>query len=254
MRVRGWVVVLLASLLVAPCAAQAQQELFAEGNRLYQTGDYASALDAYLRVYDAGFESGALFYNVGNAYFKEGDHARAILFYERAARLLPSDEDVRANLRLARASTRDDVTPLPRFWLLDVVQWWVDLVPSPLLEWLVSLFWLVTGGGVVVRLLVGGEGVRRRSVRVALLTGTLAIVLGVNLGARELGLLRPEEAVIIAAEVSVRSAPSDDPNLTLFSLHEGTKVRLDRTPEGWAEVVLEDGRVGWIPEDALETI
>ena len=65
-----------------------------EGNRRYQDGDFAAALDAYLAVERSGFESGPLFYNIANAYFKTGALGRAILYYERASRELPGDEDV----------------------------------------------------------------------------------------------------------------------------------------------------------------
>ena len=59
---------------------------------------------------------------------------------------------------------------------------------------------------------------------------------------------------MIQSLVPVRSAPLDDEALTLFTVHEGTKVRVDRRSEAWAEVVLEDGRVGWVPVDVFETI
>lgn len=55
---------------------------------------------------------------------------------------------------------------------------------------------------------------------------------------------------MIQSLVQVRSAPLDDEALTLFTVHEGTKVRVDRR----AEVVLEDGKVGWVPVDVFETI
>ena len=58
----------------------------------------------------------------------------------------------------------------------------------------------------------------------------------------------------MAEEVAVQSAPSDEDDLTLFRVHEGTKVRIDQDTDTWSEIVLEDGRVGWVPTEALETI
>lgn len=46
----------------------------------------------------------------------------------------------------------------------------------------------------------------------------------------------------------------DDETLTVFTVHEETKVRVDRLSGEWAEVVLEEGRVGWVPVVVLETI
>ena len=110
---------LTALLCFLPGSAASQVEFYQEGNRLYQEGDFQAALSSYQRVIETGLESGEIYYNVGNSYFKLGDLARAILNYERARRLLPGDEDVRANLDLARSLTADEIEPRQRFWVLD---------------------------------------------------------------------------------------------------------------------------------------
>jgi tetratricopeptide (TPR) repeat protein len=242
----------VAVVLVTPAAAQ--DELFMEGNRRYQEGDFPAALDAYLAVERSGFESGPLLYNIANAYFKTGALGKAILYYERATRELPGDEDVLENLALARSLTVDAIEPLPRFWLLQAWDWWVGLLPGALLTWLVTLAYLGAGGALTLLVLGRSEVLRRVSVRVGWACGSVAVLFGLNLFVLELGIGRPEEAVIMAIESSAQSAPSDDPNLTVFSVHEGTKVRVDRRSGGWAEVVLEDGRVGWVNTEVLETI
>ncbi len=84
-------IVALCLMVVGGAPLWGQEELAIEGNRLYQESDFEGALAAYLRVYDSGFEAGDLNYNIGNAYFKTGDVARSILFYERAAKLMPGD-------------------------------------------------------------------------------------------------------------------------------------------------------------------
>lgn len=232
----------------------AQQEFFAEGNRLYQEGDYEAALDRYDRVLDAGFESSALYYNIGNTHFKLGDLGRAILNYERAYRLDPRDKDVAANLALARSLTTDEITPLPGFWLFRVVSWWVHLVPRTWLWIVVGAGYIGAMGGLVTLILnrttVWGTWGRR----IALVGGTVAVVFGVNLTALELELGTAEAAVILADEVSVQSAPADDPALQVFAIHEGTKVRIDRRADEWLEIVLADGKVGWVRAQVLEVI
>ena len=232
----------------------AQQELVLEGNRLYQESDYQGALQAYLRVYDSGLEAGALNYNIGNTYFKTGDLARAILFYERAARLLPGDEDVDANLTLARTLTVDDIDPLPRFWLHAAWDVWVGLFPRTGLIWLVALAYGLAGSGLAWSILGKSSAARPLGRRVALVAAGVTMIFGLNLAVRELGWAANERAVVMASEVGAQSAPSDDPNLTVLTLHEGTTVRVDRRSDGWAEIVLMDGRVGWVRTEALETI
>ena len=80
------------------------------------------------------------------------------------------------------------------------------------------------------------------------------VVLGSNLALREFGVGQAERGVILAEAVWVRSAPTDDDDLTVFEVHEGTRVRIDQRTEQWAEIVLDDGKVGWVPVGAMEAI
>ncbi|MFV2007283.1 MAG: tetratricopeptide repeat protein [Longimicrobiales bacterium] len=244
----------LVALAVHPPNVAAQADFYGEGNRVYQEGDFAGALEAYESILDAGFESGDLHYNTGNAYFKLGRLGRAILHYERARRLLPGDEGVLANLELARTLTVDEVEPLSRFWVLSVWDWSIGLLPRSLLLLVVALSYVGGMAGVVALILRRGTAVAVWGGRLAVLGGVLTLVLGMNLMVRELGLGRAEEAVVLVAEVPVRSAPSEDGDLTVFTVHEGTKVRIDRRSDEWAEVVLADGKVGWLKLETVETI
>lgn len=238
----------------APPRAGAQEDIFQEGSRLYQEGQYQAALEAWERIREAGYESAALHFNLGNAHFKLGHLAPAILEYERAERLAPGDQDVAANLRLARSVTADDIEPLPRFWLLAALRWFVDLLPLRVLRLVVAGAWVLTGAAVVLRILSRTRGARRLASRTAWVLGGITVLFGLNLAVRELGIGAPEEAVVMVREVGVKSAPTDDDNLTVFNIHEGTLVRVERRSEGWAEIALEDGRVGWVPGDVFETI
>ena len=239
-------------LTSAPAPLRAQDELFAEGNRLYQQEDYQGALDNYLHIREAGFEGPDLYYNIGNAYFKTDELGRAILFYERARRLAPTDADILANLELARSLGADEIVPLPRFWLFRVGSWWMNLLPRSLLIGLTVAGYLVAAAGVVALVLRLGAAAWAR--RAAVAGGVLVLLLGTTLAVRETGLGQARHAIVLTAEVGVQSAPSDDPALQLFVIHEGTRVRVDRRSEEWLEVVLADGKVGWVRAEVLEEV
>ena len=241
-------------LLLAAAPAGAQSAFFDEGNRLYQAGDFEGALDRYRRILDEGLESGELYYNIGNAHFRLGELAPAILNYERARRLMPGDDDLLANLALARSMTADDITPRPRFWLFRAAGWWVGLLPRAVLIWLVALAWLTAIAGAAAVVLRPGPGLAAWARRAGLAAGAVTLVLGVNLVVRELGLGAVEEAIVMAEEAQVQSAPSDDPALQIFAVHAGTKVAVDRRADEWVEIVLEDGAVGWMRAAQLELV
>jgi len=75
---------------------------FDDANRLYEQGKYLSAANAYREMLDAGTNSAAVWFNLGNAQFKAGHLGEAIAAYRQAERLAPRDADVRANLDFAR--------------------------------------------------------------------------------------------------------------------------------------------------------
>ena len=242
------------AVLAPPRPTATQVEFYQEGNRRYQEGDFEEALASYLRLAEAGFESGEVYYNIGNTYFKLGDLAQSILYYERARRLLPGDEDVQANLDLARSLTVDEIEPLPRFWLFSAVEWWVGLLPRTLLIAVVAASYVVGTGVALLLVLKRGVRVAVWGRRIAFASGVVFLLFGLNLAVREFEVGRAQEAVVLQPRVDVMSAPLDDENLTVFTVHEGTKVRIDRLSEEWAEVALEDGRVGWVLVEVLETI
>lgn len=253
-RARAVGLVVLIALVAAPSRARAQDEIFERGNQLYQQGDFAGAVEAYEAVRSAGFESADLHYNLGNAYFKAGELGRSILEWERALVLAPGDPDATANLELARSVTADAVEPLPRFWLFSALSWWVRLLPRGLLIALVAGAWLFACGGMVLRIWARSPDTRRLATWLAVAAGAVVLVFGTNLVVRELRIGQPERGVILAASVPVRSAPAEQDDLTLFEIHEGTRVRIDQRTGDWAEVVLDDGKVGWVRADVFEVI
>ena len=227
---------LAASLGLGSVPVAAQDEIVARGNQAYQDGDWAGAIDAYEAVREAGFDGPGLQYNLGNAYFKSGDPV------------------LHAHLALGRSLTAHAVEPLPEFWLFSLASWWIDLLPRGALVAAVAAGWLALATGLIVRILVRADRGRRVGGWAAVVGALVVLVLGANLLVRELGLGRAERGVILAEAVAVRSAPAQDDDLTLFEIHEGTTVRLDQRAGDWAEVVLDDGKVGWVPLSALEII
>ena len=240
-------------LLTAGVSA-GQGAFFDEGNQRYREGDFDGALERYAQILDDGLESGELYYNIGNTYFKLGKLGPAVLYYERARRLMPGDGDLLANLELARSLTADDIAPLPGFWLFRAVGWWVGLVPRGALVWLVAVAYLITIAAAILVILRPSTALATWGRRLAIAGASVTLVFGLNLAVRELGIGAAEEAVIMAEETAGQSAPSDDSTLQIFAVHEGTKVRIDRRSDLWIEIVLEDGKVGWVRADQLEPI
>ena len=131
---------LLAAAL--PVLAGSIHELAAAGDKAYRDGDFKKAIASYTRVLGSGYVSGPLLYNLGNAEFKAGHNAEAILYYERAAKLMPHNKDLRYNLELARSRTVDRIDAPPRLPIWNTLDAIRDLVAPRTLSiaaWLLAL-------------------------------------------------------------------------------------------------------------------
>ena len=246
--------IVLVGATLPSAVAQPARSMFEEANTLYRNGDYGEALERYLDIVNGGRVSGTLFYNIGNCYFKLGDLGRATLFYERALKLSPRNDDVVANLELAQSLAADEIEPLPGFWLFRAVDGLLHLIPRVWLVRGLALAYVTTMLALMGQILSRSDGARLWTRRVVTVGGTAAVLLGVNLAIVEFGVGDAVEAVILVDEVAVQAAPSDDGTLELFSIHEGAKVRVEQRTGEWAEIVLADGKVGWVRQDAFEII
>ncbi len=226
---------------------------FEQGNTAYKAGNYQEALQWYQKILDQGFESGQLYYNMGNCYYKMNKIGQAILFYEKARRLKPDDPDLKFNLDLANSRIIDRIELPPRFFLFE---YW-DQVKSYFtigqLSYLVLTLYLLTMGLLIIRLFIR----RYRWVRwlnsLAVIMGILTLFWGYIMFSRYEESRKYREAVVLNPAVTVRSAPSEN-QTEVFVIHEGLKVKLvDREGE-WVKIILPDGKSGWMPQKALGVI
>jgi tetratricopeptide (TPR) repeat protein len=218
----------------------------------YASGDHAKALVLFDSV-ATYYTSAALQFNLGNCYFKLGDVPRAILHYERALRLEPGAEDVRANLDMAREKVVDRINELPGFAL--GATWGKVRGGSDIDQWARNSLWACLALFCVLgAVLFARSRLQRQILFVAagLLVPTTAIM--VTLAAyRSAEVNAADTAIIMSTKVDGRSEPRDGATV-LFVLHKGTKVTVQQEQSNWLEVRLPNGTVGWMPADALERI
>ncbi len=237
----------------AEMAAETPDALWDEANTAYLNADYHTAIEVYERILAQGLVSAKLYYNIANAYFKEGNIGKSILFYNRALRLVPGSEDVRYNLAVAEAMTKDKIEEIPEFF---AVAWMRSLRHTMgCTSWsILSLVLLAAMLGLLLLYLLA----QRIGLRKAGFYGTLAaFVLFVLttwfavLERREM--LRSDEAVVMVASSAVKSSP-DHAATDLFMLHEGTKATVTAALDDWCEITLADGKKGWIECRKIEII
>ena len=246
-------------LLTLPAGLEAQSlsypdSLFQAGVEAYTQGDFDQALKDWKDVEATGLMSKELYYNLGNAYFKSGEIAPAILWYERALRLDPSDADVRYNLDFARALTQDKIEEVPEIFF---VQWrhaLCYLLPSNTWAALCLVFLALAVACALLFLLGSTSGRRRLGFFVGIACLILAF-LGWDFAQwQRQEALAQDRAIVMRPVSSVKSSPSDGSAKDLFILHEGTRVRILDNVGGYSQIEIADGRQGWIPSGEIEVI
>jgi len=267
-------IVILAAMLLFSGAVQAQEPvadapaaadtvalsvplppeaLWDKANTAYVNADYEVAAEFYKAILAQGLVSTKLYYNLGNASFKAGSIGEAVLYYNKALRLSPSDKDIRYNLEVAEEFVKDDIDAVPEFFLAA----WMRALRRSLgaVAWgIVSLVALVSAlsAGLVYllssRLRLRKTGFWCGAVSMAIFAMATAFTVAEHRAVRHSG-----EAIVMSASVAVKSSP-DRSATDLFILHEGTKVFQGERLESWCEITIADGKKGWIESRAIEEI
>ena len=121
-RIAFLVMALMMSVVgMAQLSSVSYDNWFEDGNSAYNEGNYEQALTFYNSVVESGMESAALYYNMGNTYYKMKDYPKSILYYEKALKLDPSNEDIKTNLEIANLAIVDKITPIPKSF---IAKWW----------------------------------------------------------------------------------------------------------------------------------
>ena len=222
-------------------------------NDLYAANEIGKAIKAYESIIDSGYESAALYFNLGNAYYKNNDLVDAILNYERAKKLAPRDEDIQFNLDLLNQFVIDKIEPLPQPFF---VKW-----GNSFINWLRTDTWAIISLAAFILALILGLGyafLRNVSLRkTAFTVGVVALLISIMSFAfavkQRSDSLHKQSAIIFSPSVTVKASPNEN-SVDLFVIHEGLKVHVVQNRNYWLEIKLDDGNQGWIQKDALKII
>ena len=225
----------------------------AEADSAYIHEEYQKAIDGYEALLKKGV-SAELYYNLGNAYYRTENITRAVLNYERALLLSPSDPDIRFNLQMARSKTIDKITPEQEMFF---VTWYRSLVNLASVDGWARTALLALALAIMLTLVyLFSERIWLRKVGFfgAMALIILFIVSNVFAHQQKELLVNRGGAIVISSAVTVKSTPAKQ-GTDLFILHEGTKVTItDSSMKEWKGIRLADGKEGWIETSQIELI
>jgi len=223
-------------------------------NRLYEAGHYDEASKIYTQLISQGIQSSAVYFNLGNTYYQQGDLGRAILNYQRAAHLDPRDKDIRSNLALAREGAVDIYPQEPGGPIKLVANLTGNWLTPNETAWLLLSLWFLLGYLFIVRGQMHPGGARRGVEYVLILTAVFFMIGGLSFGSRVYLERMQPDGVIVAPVVAVSSAPNAE-DYSDFQLQSGTEVQVKETLGDWIRLDLPgEDEDGWIPLEAIELI
>jgi tetratricopeptide (TPR) repeat protein len=226
---------------------------FNRGIEFYSADKFDEAVSVWTELYNTGYKSAALNYNIANAYFKNSDIPKALLFYERAYLFSPVNEDINYNLQIARTFIVDRFKEIPEIFF---VKWFN--IAALLIS---SNSWAVIAIVAFIICLVSVSlyvySLKYLYKVVGFWTAVFCLVISMTsivLSSKNNSLINnSRKAIILSPVVNGKSSP-DASGSDLFILHEGSKVSIEEKVGEWFEIRLSDGNKGWVPENCLEVI
>jgi tetratricopeptide (TPR) repeat protein len=232
-------------------ALSAPADDFAAGNQFFQNKQYDEAIKSYSAVLSQGMESAPLYFNMGNAYFKKGNLGYSILYYMKARRLDPGDDDIKSNLEFAKRYTSVQLEGVT----LNPINNMLESITSPhrlsAMAWWSSLFFVLLLGLLIVRY---GLGIAH-----PLLKPTILVMVAVLLASSYLTTFKyrhdylTRRAVIVAQQCEVRTGPSDQSDIELHG-EPGLVVEVLSETGDYYNVLFENQRQGWVRKDLVAIV
>jgi len=223
--------------------SQTPKELFDTANRHYQDGQYKESISNYESIVHQGIVNSNVFYNLGNAYFKDKQTGKAIINYERAFRLKPYDKDTRANLKFIRSMIKDDGGILFNIDILSLNQLFIIFC---------ILTWFMVG------MIILGFFVKQNFIWSFIYNAKIFFIICLILNSVWLiSKFYQEKSIdyaIVISETHAKNGPGNDYSVG-FSLPEGKKVIILGKENDWIAIGLKkEGLKGWVEDKTIERI
>ena len=244
---------ILALFLSQVVLAQSADELFQKANDQYKLEQYETAIKTYEQIESLGLASSELYYNIGNCYYKLNRVAPSIYNYEKALMINPLNADAQNNLVFARRLTIDNIEELPKSVLQKLDESFVKKLSYN--EWaMVSVGLSILGCSLFLLFYFAYSPGRKRLFFVTSMISFLLLITTSVFTIKEYSFARSNiEAIIFATQTEIKNAPTLNGE-TVFTLHEGTKVKVLDTVDNWKKIKIADGKIGWIVTDELKVL
>lgn len=232
-------------VLVLSFVSGFSNDLLQKAEKAYDSKKYAEAIKAYEQLVEQGYKSFQLYFNLGNAYYRNDQLGKAIYYYELARKIEPNDEDTRINLAIAAGKTIDKIDAKENFFISAMKTNVLSSFSTSTWAWLTILVVFGAALGFFIFVNAGNVTVKRLSFFIASLL-VLAFFITYFLGYSAMkSRYENKFAVVLVREIRIMNEPTPMAK-TKFTLHEGTKIRVIEKNGDWLLIKLDNGNEGWV--------
>lgn len=245
-------IIIFIVLFTSPVSSQ-NTKLFDDATVAYNEGKYEEAISNYLKILENGEHSSALYYNLGNAYYKTNQIAPSIYYFEKALILNPNDTEILNNLAFAQSLTLDAIQQLPESSITKAYNSFAGLFSFDQWAYLAVFFMLLF----ILAYIAFYYFRYPRQKRIAFTSSLVFLgvaLLSITFAYLEYNNYKQNKPAIVFSEAVVIKSEPNTRSQELFTLHEGTKVNILETLDDWKKIEIGDGKIGWIPKDAIKSL
>lgn len=231
----------------------AQNDVFSKANTLYSQGKYDEAISLYKELLKDDKHATAIYFNLGNSYYQKKEIAAAILSYERAKLLSPSNKEVQENLDFVNAQIYDKIKAKPQYFIIKWLRKLINRANSNTWAYIVCGLWIILFISLFLFIRSRNINLRKTLFPLMLIVFLSSIFSLYATYAQYEHEKYNKYAIVLASSATAQSTPSIN-GTELFILHEGTKVKIIEKVGSWYNIQLADDRQGWLPTKDIERI
>ena len=239
-------------LIIKVTYAAEFDDLLVDGNNAMINNNYHDAAQIYESILALGYEEADIYYNLGNAYYRLHSIGLAIWAYHNANELAPRDLDIKHNLSIANARIIDRID-MPDSMIL--IKLYRDIK-----SYYTFFEWLIVGSIILLLLVIYNfmhrVGLIHKIINQSFINGIIVMILCIHFIAFDKYFQKKNtnDGVVIANNVNAYSGPFYGENSVLFKINEGTLAEINNIQTEWIEIILIDGKKGWIPSESIRKI
>ena len=221
--------------------------LFVSANSDYAKQEYNAAIKNYNLILSSNLESPELYYNLANSFFKINEIHQAIYYYEKALKIKPDFDDAKENLEICNLQLIDKIEEIPELMITSLYNNIINFLSLKNWIYLTLIFIWVS------LIIFSYNSFVKKNKKSVLYLVIFSFFLFFITTKKYNQNINVKEAIIYSSVINVMSAPSEQ-STNLFSLHIGTKVKIEDQIENWVNISIANGKKGWVLIENLKEI